>query len=129
MLSMQKLASLVIGAITCSTDLSSAQSLSTLEQTGSEVAHEHCSRCHVVDTKNLFSGISSTPSFQLMVNGLDDWQTRFESFHTRLPHPSVVRFKGEPIDPDIPMPTVPVELEYSDIDALVAYARTLKKSN
>lgn len=106
-----------------------AQETSQLIETGDEIAHIHCSRCHVVDTENLFGGISSTPSFPLIVNHLDDWETRFSSFHTRLPHPSIVRFKGEPVDPDKPVLTVPVELEYTDIEALVAYARTLIKGN
>ena len=64
-----------------------------------------------------------------MVNELSDWEERFSSFHTRLPHPSIVRFKGEPVDPDKPVLTVPVELEYTDIEALVAYARTLIKGD
>lgn len=109
--------------------IANAQALSSLEQSGSDVAHNHCARCHVVDTKNLFGGISSTPSFPLLVNGLKDWEERFLSFHTRLPHPSIVRFKGDPVDANKPVLTVPVELIHSDIDALVAYARTLKKGD
>lgn len=106
-----------------------AQETSDLIATGGEIAQNHCSRCHVVDEKNLFGGISSTPSFPLMVNELKDWEDRFSSFHTRLPHPSIVRFRGEPVDPDKPVLTVPVELEYTDIEALVAYARTLIKGD
>ena len=116
-----------VGTAFCLIGPGAAQISTALEQTGSDLAHTHCARCHMVNTKDVFSGISSTPSFPLLVNGLPDWEERFESFHNRLPHPSFVRLKGDPIDPDKPMPTVPVDLEYSDIGALVAYARTLKK--
>ncbi len=81
----------------------------------------------MVDTVNLFAGISSTPSFPLLVNELADWEERFLSFHTRRPHPSFIRFRGEEIDPNKPVVLAPFELEYSDIDALVSYAKTLKR--
>lgn len=96
---------------------------------GRSVAKHHCSRCHVVDDKDPFSGISSTPSFSLMVNALPDWEDRFSSFHNRLPHQSVIRFKGEPIDPEKPVLYAPMEIEYDDIDAIVAFVGTLKKTN
>ncbi len=104
-----------------------AKSLNPLQQLGHDLSQQHCSRCHVVDTKNLFAGISSTPSFPLLVNELDDWEERFLSFHTRLPHPSFIRFKGEEVDPNKPVVFAPFELQYSDIDALVSYAKTLKR--
>ena len=105
----------------------SAKSLNPLQQLGHDLSQQHCSRCHVVDTKNLFAGISSTPSFPLLVNELGDWEERFLSFHTRLPHPSFIRFKGEEIDPNKSVVIAPFELQYSDIDALVSYAKTLKR--
>lgn len=127
---MLKAPGLALGGLLCSgTAACLAQETSQLIAVGDEIAHIHCSRCHVVDGKNPFGGISSTPSFPLMVNELKDWEERFSSFHTRLPHPSIVRFKGEPVDPDKPVLTVPVELEYTDIEALVAYARTLIKGD
>ncbi len=104
-----------------------AQDNATLATAGAKLAKTHCSRCHVIDTKNLFGGISSSPSFPLLVNGMKDWEDRMLSFHTRPPHPSIVRFKGEPVDPDKAELRVPVILEYSDIDALVEYVRSLKK--
>lgn len=97
-----------------------------LAERGRDLAAQHCSRCHVVDRKNRFSGISSTPSFPLLVTALADWELRFESFHTRLPHPSVIRFKVQVVDETKGRPTVPVVLEYSDIKALVEFARRLK---
>ncbi len=104
-----------------------AEQLSALEERGLEIAEKHCSRCHVVNEDNRFGGISSTPSFPLLVNGLDDWEERFSNFYSRLPHPSVIRFEGDGIDREKPVLTVPVELLYSDVEALTAYARTLKK--
>jgi Cytochrome c len=94
---------------------------------GREVSVQHCSRCHVIDEENRFKGISSTPSFPLLVNALADWEERFESFQTRLPHPSVIRFKGDPVDESQGVRMVPVEMEYADIKPLVAYARSLKR--
>ena len=96
---------------------------------GRKVALKACARCHVVDDGAPFTGISSTPSFSLMVNALKDWETRFLSFHTRLPHPSAIRFAGETEDPENPLRMAPVDLEYSDIEAIAAFARTLKKKN
>lgn len=122
----------VIGAMHLafvSTSLSHAQDLSQSQRHGRDLADRHCSRCHVVNDTDLFGGISSTPSFPLLVNHLSDWEERFLSFHTRLPHPSIVRFKGDPIDPNKPVLIIPVELVYSEIDALIAYAKTLKKSD
>lgn len=99
-----------------------------LSELGKGLSKTHCARCHVVDSGDLFSGISSTPSFSLLVNGLEDWEDRFLSFHTRLPHQSVVRFKGDAVDPNESFSTVPMVLEHTDIDAIAAYAKTLKKN-
>ena len=99
-----------------------------LEQLGKDISEQHCSRCHVVNENNPFGGISSTPSFGLMVNGLDDWQERFASFHTRLPHPSIVRFKEEATDGATTTTSVAVMLEYTHIRAISAYAKTLLKN-
>ena len=104
-----------------------AEEVPELVRHGRAVAERHCVRCHVIDDENRFSGISSTPSFPLLVNALDDWEERFSSFHTRLPHPSIVRFEGEPVDETRGQPTVPVEIVYDDIAAIVAYVRTLAK--
>ena len=54
-----------------------AKSLNPIEQLEHGLSQQHCSSCHVVDTKNLFAGISSTPSFPLLVNELDDWEDVF----------------------------------------------------
>lgn len=98
----------------------------SLADKGEKLARTHCSRCHVVADGNAFSGIGSTPSFQLLVNALSDWRERFETFHTRRPHPAVVRFEGVTPLSDDPPTTRTVDLKLNDIPALVAYAASLK---
>lgn len=97
-----------------------------LVQKGKEISVQHCARCHVVGDLNPHGGISSTPSFQLMVNELSDWEIRFETFHARHPHPAIIRFKGYEYVGDPPT-TVPITLELEDVDAILAFAKTLKK--
>jgi len=98
----------------------------SLADKGEELARTHCSRCHVVADGSAFSGIGSTPSFRLLVNALADWRERFETFHTRRPHPAIVRFEGiAPLSEDPPT-TRTVDLTLDDIPALVAYAASLK---
>lgn len=94
---------------------------------GRAIAKQHCSRCHVVDETTPFTGIASTPSFKLIVTALSDWRERFKTFHTRLPHPSVIRFEGvAPTSDQLPTSkTVDIRLE--DIDAIVAFATWLKE--
>jgi hypothetical protein len=99
----------------------------SLAEKGEKLARTHCARCHVVAEGNAFSGIGSTPSFRLLVNALRDWRERFETFHTRRPHPAVVRFEGIAPLSDDPPTTRTVDLKLDDIPALVAYAATLKK--
>ncbi len=103
----------------------SAEQSSTSVSTGKKLAETHCSRCHVIDPEKPFSGIASTPSFKLMANELPDWEDRFSSFYARLPHQSVVRFKDDKPDALVENLIEPIILEPEDIDALVAYARTL----
>ena len=92
---------------------------------GRDLAVQHCGRCHVVDRENRMRGISSTPSFPLLVDALADWRDRFETFHARRPHPAIIRVEG--IDPptDDPPPNAPVHLTQADVDAIVAYAVSL----
>ncbi|VAV89416.1 hypothetical protein MNBD_ALPHA08-2525, partial [hydrothermal vent metagenome] len=47
---------------------------------GRKISQANCTRCHVVGDYNPNGGISSTPSFQLMVNALKDYQERFNTF-------------------------------------------------
>ncbi len=96
---------------------------------GKELAEKHCSRCHVVGDFNRLGGIGSTPSFQLLVDALDDWADRFETFQARRPHPSFVRVRGFSYpDPKIFPPNAsPVEIDLDDIAAIRAFAGTLRK--
>ena len=94
---------------------------------GKELSESHCSRCHVVDPDRPFSGISSTPSFALLVNGLEDWETRFGTFFRRLPHPSVIRLEGEPVDPEAPPAVMSITLTPDEVAAIGAWAATLKE--
>ncbi len=94
---------------------------------GRAIAKQHCSRCHVVDETTPFTGIASTPSFKLLVTALDDWHERFSTFHTRLPHPSVIRFEGV-APPEDALPTSKtVDIRLEDIKAIVAFATWLKE--
>lgn len=98
-----------------------------MRKQGKAVAEAHCSRCHVVGKHNLMGGISSTPSFSILVNGLSDWHERFSSFYSRLPHPSVIRMEGEE-PPANHLPTThPIYLKIEQIDAIIAFVATLKK--
>ena len=99
----------------------------SLADKGEKLARLHCARCHVVAEDNAFSGIGSTPSFRLLVNALNDWRERFETFHTRRPHPAVIRFQGVTPLSDNPPTTRTVDLKLDDIPALVAYAASLKE--
>jgi cytochrome c len=107
--------------------LTGTASAETDVERGRNVAKLHCSRCHVVDEANPFTGIASTPSFKLLVTALDDWRDRFKTFHTRLPHPSVVRFEGIAPPSDALPTTKTVELKIEDIDAIVAFVSWLKQ--
>ncbi len=99
----------------------------SLADEGRALAEEHCVRCHVIDPASPFSGIGSTPSFQLLVTAFPDWKERFETFYGRLPHPSVIRFEGvAPLTEDPPT-FKPVELKLEDVDAIVAFAVSLNE--
>ncbi|MCA1240981.1 hypothetical protein LC092_00870 [Stappia stellulata] len=72
------------------------------------------------------SGISSTPSFMIMVKALSDWRDRFETFYARRPHPAHVRLDTDDArPPDQPATIKEVVLQAEDIDAIVAYAQSL----
>lgn len=99
----------------------------TLAARGAALSKLHCARCHVVTPANRMTGISSTPSFMILVKALDDWRDRFETFHARLPHPAHLRFShDEPRPQDQPSTIAEVILEIDDLEAIVAYAEKLK---
>jgi len=94
---------------------------------GREVAAQHCTRCHVVGDINPTGGISSTPSFQMLVKRRPDYKDRFETFFARRPHPAFLSIKGVGrIRPDLPPNAEPVELTEQDVANVVAFVETLK---
>lgn len=95
---------------------------------GRAVAEQHCARCHVVGDFNPMGGIGSTPSFQLLANNFDDWEERFRTFHVRLPHQPLVRFEGiPPPEPPVSPPNAaPFEIQFEDIERLIAFVKTLQ---
>ena len=94
---------------------------------GREIVRQHCTRCHVVPDMNPYGGIGSTPSFAAM-KWLDDWEWRFEVFYTLPPHPALVNIVGvsEARSEALPVFIAEIELQIEDIDAILAFARTLK---
>jgi len=94
---------------------------------GRETSHQHCSRCHVVGDFNRNGGISSTPSFQLLVNALDDYEERFDTFYARPPHPAVIIIEGIKKRDELPHNAAPVKLTLKDVENIAAFAKTLKK--
>lgn len=89
---------------------------------GSKLALLHCGRCHVVDARNPFGGIGSTPSFGAMKN-LPDWLDSFAAFWTINPHPSFTQVEGvtEPFDPSRPPPISPLVLTLEEVEAITAF--------
>ena len=94
---------------------------------GRQVAAQHCTRCHVVGKINPTGGISSTPSFQMLVKRRPDYKDRFETFFARRPHLAFISIKGiGRIRPDLPPNAEPVELTEQDVANVVAFVETLK---
>ena len=99
-----------------------------LQKKGREVAHVHCARCHVGDSGNRLGGIGSTPSFRLLIM-LPDGEHRMATFFDRRPHPAFVRMEGvEPLTP-LPANAAEAEMTADDLDALIAYALSLKSAS
>ncbi len=94
---------------------------------GKLVAEQHCSRCHVVGGYNPNGGISSTPSFQLLVNMLKDYEERFDTFFDRPPHPAVIIMKGIKKRDDLPYNAAPIEINLEDVKNIAAFVKTLRK--
>jgi len=94
---------------------------------GQKIAEKHCTRCHVVGSFNPGGGISSTPSFQLLVKRRPDYKERFRTFFARRPHPAFLSIKGiGRIRPDLPPNAQPVELTQEDVLDVAVFIETLK---
>ena len=110
-------------AMACTASTASAGDV----EKGRKVAETHCSRCHVVGDFNPNGGISSTPSFQLLVKRRPDYKDRFATFYARRPHPAFVTVKGigRPMD-YLPPNAHPVEMTLEDVENVSAFVETLK---
>ncbi len=95
---------------------------------GQLLSEKHCSRCHVVGNFNPTGGISSTPSFQLLVKRRPDYKERFETFYARRPHPAFLLIEGveRPLK-HVPPNAHPVSLTIDDVRCISAFIETLKK--
>lgn len=89
---------------------------------GSKLALLHCGRCHVVDSRNPFGGIGSTPSFGALKT-LPDWPESFAAFWTINPHPAFTQIEGitEPFDPARPSPIAPLVMTIEDVEAIASF--------
>ncbi len=112
--------------LTAGAGWASAQETGDIEK-GRDIAEKTCTRCHVVGDFNPTGGISSTPSFQLLVKRRPDYKERFRTFFNRRPHPAFLSIKGiGRIRPDLPPNAQPVELTKEDVLDIAAFVETLK---
>ena len=117
----------VLASLLWPTSFVVAGSLKDDIKNGRATAQQHCSRCHVIGDFNPNGGISSTPSFQLLVNALKDYEERFDTFYVRPPHPAVIIIEGIKKRDDLPYNAAPVKLTSQDVENIAAFAKTLKK--
>lgn len=93
---------------------------------GEKLTLFNCGRCHVINERNRYGGIGSTPSFAAL-RSLDDWEARFDAFFSLNPHPAFTQIDGvtEPFPPDRPSPIHPLTLTLDDIRTIREFARTI----
>lgn len=112
------------GMIACGGSAAAAET--SLIQKGLDLSKRHCARCHIVSDKDRFTGISSTPSFKIMIEVLKDWQDRFQTFMARNPHPAHIRLEtDDPRPENLPVTTYEVILSHDDIEAILAYVNSM----
>ena len=99
-------------------------------QPGEKLTLFHCGRCHVINERNKYGGIGSTPSFGAL-RTLDDWENRMLGFYTLAPHPAFTQVEGvtEPFPAHRPSPIHPLELTLDDIDEITAFTATIPAKN
>jgi len=119
---------MAIAAVTTMTILFANTSAGAADaRRGQKIAEQHCSRCHVVGDYNPTGGISSTPSFQLLVKRRPDYRERFETFYARRPHPAFVIIEGiERLMPELPVNAEPITLPLAAVEDILAFVETLK---
>jgi mono/diheme cytochrome c family protein len=93
---------------------------------GEKLTLFNCGRCHVINDRNKYGGIGSTPSFGAL-RTLEDWEERFSAFYVLPPHPAFTQIEGvtEPFPINRPSPIHPMELTLQELDAITAYTRTI----
>ena len=93
---------------------------------GEKLTLFNCGRCHVINERNKYGGIGSTPSFAAL-RTLPDWEERFDSFYALNPHPAFTQVEGvtEPFPIDRPSPIHPMTLTLREIETIREYARTI----
>ncbi len=92
---------------------------------GRELSIKHCASCHVIGDFNKFGGIGSTPSFRVLAS-LKDGAERFQTFHVRRPHNSIVFLPDQKPPTEVPLRSPPIEIDYQDIKDIAAYGMTLR---
>ena len=97
---------------------------------GEKLTLVHCGRCHVINERNKYGGIGSTPSFAA-IRTLEDWEDRMRSFFALAPHPAFTQVEGitEPFPVERPSPIHPVALTEAEIDVITEYTRTIAPKN
>ena len=93
---------------------------------GEKLTLFHCGRCHVINEKNKYGGIGSTPSFAAL-RTMEDWEDRVDAFFALAPHPAFTQIEGvtEPFPIDRPSPIHPVELTLDELNTIKEYTRTI----
>ena len=95
-------------------------------EAGHRVSREKCTRCHAVDEATRGWGIGSTPSFSVL-RALPDWEQRFAAFYALNPHPAFTQITNltPPFPINRPSPISPIELNFDELDALMAYVAAM----
>lgn len=97
---------------------------------GEKLTLINCGRCHVIGSRNRMGGISSTPSF-MVIRGWEAWEDKAKAFWTLNPHPAFTQIEGvtPPFAPDRPSPIHPVTLTPDEVEAILAYMRTVEPAD
>ncbi len=97
---------------------------------GEKLTFVNCGRCHVIGERNRMGGISSTPSF-MVIRNWEGWEDKASAFWTLNPHPAFTQIEGvtPPFPPDRPPPIHPVTLTQEEVDAIIAYMRTVEPAD
>lgn len=97
---------------------------------GEKLTLFHCGRCHVINERNKYGSIGSTPSFGAL-RTLDDWEQRIDAFYTLAPHPAFTQVKDvtDPFPINRPSPIHPVELTLEEIEIIREFTRTIPPKN